>query len=179
MHSLQRGVTLIELLIATCVVAILAGIAMPAFSGALEESHSSTARAALLASYLSAVDGATASGSHAVLCPSIDGNTCLGEPDWSGGWIVFLDGDGDYEHQAGESIIAQHGALAGKVRLHSTIGRTKIVIQPSGGNAGSNVTYTLCDGRGAALAESLVLSNRGLLHAGVPTAAAIAATCTP
>jgi len=179
MNSLQRGVTLIELLIATCVVAILAGVAMPAFSGALEASHSSSARAALLAGYLAAVDGATSTGSHAVLCPSIDGSSCLGNPDWSNGWIVFLDGDGDYQHQAGEAIIAQHGALAGKVRLHSTIGRIKIVIQPSGGNAGSNVTYTLCDGRGAAMAESLVLSNRGLLHAGTPTAEAIAATCAP
>jgi len=179
MRTLQRGVTLIELLIATCVVAILAGIAMPAFSGALEASQSNSARAALLGSYLAAVDGATTSGSHAVLCPSSDGKACLGNPDWSSGWIVFLDGDGDYEHQAVEPIVAQHGALAGKVRLHSTVGRTKIVIQPSGGNAGSNVTYTICDGRGAAMAESLVLSNRGLLHAGVPTAAAIAATCAP
>ena len=179
MYSLQRGITLIELLIATCVVAILAGIAMPAFSGAREASNSSSARAALLGSYVTAVDSATMSGSHAVLCPSSDGSACLGNPDWSGGWIVFLDSDGDYEHQAGEPIVAQHGALAGKVRLRSTVGRTKIVIQPSGGNAGSNVTYTLCDGRGAALAESLVLSNRGLLHAGVPTAAAITATCVP
>ena len=63
--------------------------------------------------------------------------------------------------------------------MRSTVGRTKIVIQPSGGNAGSNVTYTLCDGRGAAMAESLVLSNRGFLHAGFPTATAIAATCAP
>ena len=177
MYSLQGGFTLIELLIAACVVAILAAIAMPGFTGAIEASHASSARAALLASYLSAVDNATSSGSHAVLCPSSDGNACTGNLDWSGGWIVFLDRNGDYEHQAGEPIVSQQGALAGKVRLHSTIGRTKIVIQPSGGNAGSNVTYTLCDGRGAAMAESLVLSNRGLLHAGVPTAAATASTC--
>jgi type IV fimbrial biogenesis protein FimT len=179
MRLMQRGITMIELLIATSIVAILAGIAMPAFSSVLEASRSSSARAALLASYMSAVSSATMSGSHAVLCPSIDGTACLGNPDWSAGWIVFLDGDGDYEHQADEPIVSQHGPLAGKVRMRSTVGRTKIVIQPSGGNAGSNVTYTLCDGRGAAMAESLVLSNRGLLHAGVPTAAAIATTCAP
>ena len=179
MQPTQRGITMIELLIATSIVAILAGIAMPAFSGAFEASRSSSARAALLGSYMAAVDSATMSGSHAVLCPSGDGSACLGNPDWSSGWIVFLDSDGDREHQVGEPIVARHAALEGKVRLRSTIGRTKIVIQPSGGNAGSNVTYTLCDGRGAAMAETLVLSNRGFLHAGVPTAAAIAATCAP
>jgi type IV fimbrial biogenesis protein FimT len=179
MRPTQRGITMIELLIAISIVAILAGVAMPALSGAMEASRSSSARAALLGSYVAAVDSATMSGSRAVLCPSSDGNACLADPDWSGGWIVFLDSDGDREHQAGEPIVAQHAALAGKVRLRSTVGRTRIVIQPSGGNAGSNVTYTLCDGRGAAKAETLVLSNRGFLHAGVPTAAAIAATGAP
>ena len=179
MHTMQRGITLIELLIGISIVVVLVGVAMPAVSGAMEASRSSSARAALLSSFVTATNSATMSGSHAVLCPSSDGSACLGNPDWSGGWIVFLDSDGDHEHQAGEPVVAQHGALSGKVRLRSTVGRTRIVIQPSGGNAGSNVTYTLCDGRGAARAETLVLSNSGFLHAGVPTAAAIAATCVP
>ena len=45
------------------------------------------------------------------------------------------------------------------------------------GNAGSNVTFTLCDGRGASHARTLVLSNAGRLRHGVPSAAGIAATC--
>ena len=179
MRTMQRGITLIELLIAIGIVAILVGIAMPAFSNAFEASRASSARNALLGSYMAAVSSAASAGSHAVLCPSSDGSTCLGDADWSSGWIVFLDVDGNREHQASESIVAQHGVLSGKVRLRSTVGRTRIVIQGNGGNAGSNVTFTLCDGRGAAKAETLVLSNSGVLHAGVPTAAAIAATCVP
>jgi type IV fimbrial biogenesis protein FimT len=179
MRIIQHGITLVELLIAIGIVAILACIAMPAFSSAFEASRASSARNALLGSYMTAVSSAASAGSHAVLCPSSDGATCLGDPDWSSGWIVFLDADGNREHQASEAILSQHGALLGKVRLRSTVGRTRIVIQGNGGNAGSNVTFTLCDGRGAAKAETLVLSNSGVLHAGVPTATAIAATCLP
>ena len=47
-----------------------------------------------------------------------------------------------------------------------------LVYQPSGGNAGSNVTFTLCDGRGAVRATTLVLANDGRLRAGKPTEAA-------
>jgi type IV fimbrial biogenesis protein FimT len=44
------------------------------------------------------------------------------------------------------------------------------VVQPNGGNAGSNVTFTLCDGRGADQATTLVLANNGRLRSGTPTA---------
>jgi type IV fimbrial biogenesis protein FimT len=173
----QHGISAIELLITLGIVVILFGIAMPACSGVFEASRASSARAALLSSYMAAVNGATASGTRAVLCPSRDGNKCLAGPDWSEGWIVFLDSNSDREHQADEPVVSRHGALEGKVRLRSTAGRTRIVIQPSGSNAGSNVSYTICDGRGAAMAETLVLNNHGFLHAGVPTAAAIATAC--
>ncbi|MEO7478668.1 MAG: GspH/FimT family pseudopilin [Lysobacteraceae bacterium] len=177
MRTHQNGITLIELLIATSIVAILLGVAMPAFSGAFEASRASSARSALASNLVTAFSSATNAGSRAVLCPSSDGMTCVSSPDWSNGWIAFLDIDGDHEHQASEPVVARQAALSGKVRLRSTVGRTRIVIQASGSSAGSNVTFTLCDGRGPSKAESLVLNNQGVLHPGVPTATAIAATC--
>ena len=179
MRNPHRGISTIELLIALCILAVLFGVAIPSLSGAFEAARAGSAQSALVASYLATINGATNSGTRAVLCPSSDGTNCLTDPDWSGGWIAFLDSDGDREHQSGEPILARHGALDGKVRMRSTVGRTRIVVQPSGSNAGSNVTYTICDGRGAAKAQTLVLSNHGILHAGVPTAEAIAATCPP
>jgi len=53
------------------------------------------------------------------------------------------------------------------------------VFQPNGGNAGSNITFTLCDGRGAAQATTLVLANDGRMRAGTPTPAAAAACVQP
>jgi type IV fimbrial biogenesis protein FimT len=51
------------------------------------------------------------------------------------------------------------------------------VFQGNGGNAGSNVTFTLCDGRGPGRAKTLVLSNQGRFRHGTPSPAALAATC--
>ena len=66
------------------------------------------------------------------------------------------------------------------MHLRTTVGRTRLVFQPNGGNAGSNVTFTLCDGRGAAQATTLVLANDGRLRSGTPsTAAAQACVADP
>jgi type IV fimbrial biogenesis protein FimT len=53
------------------------------------------------------------------------------------------------------------------------------VFQPNGGNAGSNATFTLCDGRGAARASTVVLANDGRLRRGRPTPAAARACLAP
>ncbi|HET6603972.1 MAG TPA: GspH/FimT family pseudopilin [Xanthomonadaceae bacterium] len=177
MRNAHSGFTLLELMIAVAVVAILFAVAIPALANALEAARAGDARSGLLASLTRAVSRAAITGRHAVLCPSGDALACDAGQDWSGGWIAFLDRNGNREREADETVFFHQGALAGKVRLRSTVGRTRIVIQPSGGNAGSNVTFTLCDGRGPARAQTLVISNRGRIRYGKPSPAAITATC--
>ena len=172
-----RGFTLIELLIVLAVVALLASIAVPTVWGAVEAVRATDARSSLVLGIVGATNRALITSKHAVLCPSADGATCSKGSDWSAGWIAFTDDNDDREHAAGEFMIQRQGRLAGKVRLTSTVGRTRLVFQANGGNAGSNVTFTLCDGRGPAKAQTLVLSNQSRLRNGIPSAAAIAATC--
>ena len=78
--------------------------------------------------------------------------------------------DGDRQRSANETLLQAEPALPRSVHLRSTAGRTRLVFQPNGGNAGSNVTFTLCDGRGAAQATTLVLANDGRLRTGKATA---------
>lgn len=173
----SRGFTLIELMIVLVIATVLFGVAVPAVSSSLEAARSFDARSSLLASLSTASNRAAVTGTRAVLCPSPNGGRCVDSVDWSQGWIVFLDADGDREVDSDERVLQQTGALAGKVRLHSTVGRTRIVFQGNGGNAGSNVTFTLCDGRGGTQARSLILNNQGRLREAVADAAEIAATC--
>jgi type IV fimbrial biogenesis protein FimT len=173
----HRGHTLIELLLALGVIAGMLLAALAAFSGGLEAARAQDARTRLLGSFLHATGRATLSGYRTVLCASRDGLACSGSVDWSGGWLVFQDTDGDGELGATEYRVEQVPALAGAVRLHSTSGRSRIAVLGNGGTVGSNVTFTLCDGRGPAKARSLILSNQGRLREAPADAEAAAATC--
>ncbi len=167
----SRGFTLIEAVVAMAITSVLVGVAVPAFNGVSEAAHNAAAQGALLESYLGAVSHAALAGSEVVLCPG-DSGGCRASSDWSRGWIVFADIDGDRVRDGNETLLHRADPLGGKVHLRSTIGRTRLVFQPNGGNAGSNVTFTLCDGRGVGKATTVVLANNGRLRSGKPTATA-------
>jgi type IV fimbrial biogenesis protein FimT len=177
MPAIRRGFTLIELLITLAVLTVALALAIPAFSQARESTRAVAAEARLLQSLQRTLERAAFTGKRAVLCPSADGRECIRSPDWSHGWIAFLDDDGNREHAPQETLILAEEPLPGDVRLRTTLGRTRLVFQGNGGNSGSNVTFTLCDGRGAPHARSLVLSNDGRFRRGVPAKASVAATC--
>lgn len=168
----DAGFTMIEAVIAMAITAVLFAVAVPAWTNARAAVHSGTTRAELEGSLLDAVHHASITATEVVICPSSDAVRCSGGPDWSHGWIVFADLNADRNRDANETLLRQAPPLHGGVRLRSTQGRTRLVIQPNGGNAGSNVTFTLCDGRGPAKATTLVISNSGNMRHGVPTAAA-------
>lgn len=169
----MHGFTLIEAVIVLAVGGILIGAAVTAWTGTIEEARSSAARTDLLATLTRAISHAAMAGSEVVLCPG-DAAGCRDTTDWSGGWIAYADIDGNRQRSANETVLQAEPALPGKVHLRSTPGRTRLVFQPNGGNAGSNVTFTLCDGRGASQATTLVLANDGRLRSGKATAAGAA-----
>jgi type IV fimbrial biogenesis protein FimT len=171
------GFTLIELLIVLAILGVLFGVALPSYTAFMEAGRAGAAKSALLSSVTQSISRAAITGQHVVLCPSNEGETCTGTPHWSEGWIAFVDRNNNRSREPDEPLVLRETALGGKVRLNSTVGRTRLVFQPNGGNAGSNVTFTLCDGRGPARAQTIVLSNTGRLRYGTPSEAAVAATC--
>ena len=162
-----RGFTLVEAVICLAVASILLCVALPAMSDALASSRASAVRAKLLSTLTTAIGHAAATGTEVVLCPSA-GTVCEDTFDWSAGWIAYADIDGNRRRAPAETLVHASGALHDTVRLRSTTGRRRLVVQPNGGNAGSNVTFTLCDSRGEEAAVTLVLANTGRLRAGTP-----------
>jgi len=174
----NAGFTLIEAVVVMGCVGLLAGIAVPALRNAHEAGLSGAAKAPLLDAWLSSVSHAAATGTEVVLCPG-NADGCRDTIDWSHGWIAFADLDGNRTRGAHETLLAKAEALGGNVHLRSTVGRTRMVFQPHGGPAGSNLTWTLCDGRGPDDATTIVVANNGRLRSGTPTLAAAQACMAP
>lgn len=172
------GVTLLELMIVVAAVATIAAIAVPRYTAAREAARAGAAHQAMLGALMAASSHAASTGAEVVVCPGV-AHACRATHDWSEGWIVYADLDGDRVHGPYETLVQRTGALGGNVRLRSTAGRTRLVFQPNGTARGSNVTFTLCDGRGPQRASSLVMGNTGHLRATEPDAAAAQACMGP
>ncbi len=180
MRRKQRGFTLIEASLAMAVAGICLGVAVPTLTGAVSAAHAGTARAAMVEAITKSLTHSTITGAEVVLCPTAGGDACADGIDWSGGWIAYADLDGNRSHGPGETLLLRQAAFAHGVHLRSTSGRKRLVFQPTGGAAaGSNVTFTLCDSRGAAKATTLVLANSGQFRQATPDAATAWACTQP
>lgn len=139
------GVTLIELLSTGSVAVLLTLVAVPAWHGFLTTQDTLAASRAIRAHLALARHAAVSTGQQVVLCPSSDGVRCSGGYDWSDGWLVFRDPNGNRQRDATESRLAAAEALAGGARMITSTGRRKIVYRSHGGTGGSNVTFRICN----------------------------------
>lgn len=167
----EAGFTLLEALMAVLVAAVLVGAAVPSLQSARASAYAGKARSEMLGTIMAAVHHSALAGTEVVLCrpTSPTAEQCAGTTDWSEGWAAFADINGNRVRDANEPVIHRQPPLAGGVKLRTTEGRTRLVFQPNGGNAGSNVTFTLCDWRGPAKAVTFVLANDGRMRWGRPT----------
>lgn len=170
------GFTLTELLLCVAGLGVLGAAAIPGLQAGRYAANAADAKSALLETLMKSSDKATLHGARTTLCPSFNGEQCSAGFDWSRGWIAFIDRNGSRERELDETLIMAKPALDG-VRLLNTSGRTRIVFQSNDGNAGSNVSFTLCDGRGAGKAQTLVVSNTGELSQSTAKPEQAAVTC--
>jgi type IV fimbrial biogenesis protein FimT len=173
----QSGITLIELIVALAIVATIAAFATRGASAAINASRSSNSVSMLYASLARARSFAASAGVDVVLCPSTDGATCAAGYHWEQGWIVFPALHSGSNRTSDEPILVRQEALPPKVHLITSAGRTRIRFQPSGGNAGSNATFTLCDGRGTRAAAAYVMANNGSLRPTTPSPSSADQAC--
>ncbi len=99
----QRGFTLVELMVTVAVVAILAAIAFPSFESTMRSNRVATTTNELISSISLTRSEAMRNPNGAALCTSRTGEACDGE--WSDGWLVWIDTDGDGELDSGERVV--------------------------------------------------------------------------
>lgn len=99
----QTGFTLIELMVVLSVLALLLAMAWPSFQGSLRSNRIATTTNELVASVAMARSEAIRNTRGAGMCSSDDGTSCSG--NWSGGWLVWADTDGDGALGDGETVL--------------------------------------------------------------------------
>jgi len=146
----QAGVTLLELLVALAIAAVLAAAAVPALDGMVLNARRAAVLEALVRGAWFARGEAARRGAPATLCPSTDGVSCAGDTAaWASGWIVT----------AGAGALRQ-GDGPGDTRATVIANRAAFVFRPYDRRS-TNGTIAWCDARGETAARSVVISPTG------------------
>lgn len=93
--SRNQGLTVLEVMILLAAVALIVLVAVPGSNLVLDKHRMKAATDSIVMGLELARSEATARSSLVVLCPSSNGHTCRNDSDWSKGWLVYSDGNGN------------------------------------------------------------------------------------
>lgn len=113
----SRGLTLVEIIIAIAVLAILSAIALPAFRSFTSSSQATSAANDFVSALNLARSEAVTRSITVSVCKSADQTSCTTEGDWHQGWIVFIDADNDGSVDTGEEILRVYSAPGGDITI--------------------------------------------------------------
>lgn len=99
----MRGFTLVELMVTVAVLAVVIGIAVPSFTTIMHRNRLTAAANEMVSALQIARMEAIRRNRRAVLCPSIDGQTCNGA-DWSK-VLVFIDANRNSQADATGDVL--------------------------------------------------------------------------
>jgi len=159
----QAAFTVLELLVALTIAAVLLAMAQPALQQFTWRQHMRAGVGNLHNDLLAARSEAVFRNVAVVACPGDPLAGCADSSDWSQGWIVFPDPNGDRQHQAAEDIV-RTGRVFETLGIFSSAGRRSIRFLPDGSAPGSNGTIGFCGMGGADQARKLVISNIGRIR---------------
>jgi type IV fimbrial biogenesis protein FimT len=152
MNPLTAGFTIIELMIALTLIALLLGIAAPSFREALMNVRMTGAANDLMSDLSLARSEAAKLNVPVYLCSSTNGTTCNGT-NWRDGWILFADSNNDGSKAAGEPVVRARPALPNQNTISLVCGETAVdgakalPYRPTGLSSAGGAVFTLCDGR--------------------------------
>jgi type IV fimbrial biogenesis protein FimT len=119
MQKHESAFTLIELLIAIAVAAVVLTLGVPGFSQVIERNQLSTYTNQLVSSLYFARSEAVRRNQDITVCHSINGSSC-GGVGYENGWIIYSDsnGDGDYL-DTGEELMRVNESLPSNYTLRT------------------------------------------------------------
>jgi type IV fimbrial biogenesis protein FimT len=168
MHP-QKGLTLPELLIGIALVGVLAGLAIPAFGGVIEQVRAKTVSDRIQAELVFARSEAVFRRRQVVVCRTHDLVDCAYIGSWSMGTMTFEDRNGDKIRNRDEPILrVMNAADYGGMHLVDVGRRSHVSFRPDGRSGGTNMTLKLCS-RGLDARRLLVINVGGRIRSAMPS----------
>ena len=134
----NRGFTLVELMVALAVLAILLGISIPSYREFVANNRMTAQANDLISAFSLARSEAVKRAANVTVCVSSDGASCTGGVNWEQGWIVTADTADP------NAVIRMQQALGGNSTL-TIPAATNIVFNATGATTlAANTTLTLC-----------------------------------
>lgn len=108
----ERGFTLVELMVALALIAILLSLAVPSLASFQRNSELRATASGFLAAVQSARTEAMKRGVDTYMQPMSNNN-------WANGWIIYADNDRSQTQTAADAVLMQTGPIAAKTNVAS------------------------------------------------------------
>lgn len=111
----SHGVTLVELMVTLAIVAILLAVGVPAFADMIRNNKLRTTTNSFFSSINLTRAEAIRRGERVDMVPLDEAG------DWSKGWAVFIDKNGNQKPDDGEQVIFSHGPASSGISIKSNL----------------------------------------------------------
>jgi len=159
MYRTGSGMTLVETAITLAVATIVAAVALPPLRSFVEHQRGIGVMQRLVADMALARSRAVVQRQQVVVCPRGPALDCSKDADWTRGWLVFTDPDGNRQPDAESDLLRVADAPGPASRLRISSSRSYLRYQSDGRSAHSNLTVRVCVGD--SLAGAVVVNNHG------------------
>ena len=162
-----RGFTLVELLVAVAIAAVVLGLAVPAWGRFVAGVRVATATTELVSGLHAARSEAIKRQHRVTLCKSADGTSCASDGGWEQGWMMFADADNFGVRDAGESVVristGEHDGLGiqGNSEFARFISYTPMGTTRRASGALGMGSMTVCSSRAGVTGRRVVISRTG------------------
>ena len=160
----SAGISLVELMVATAVAAVLTAVAMPQFGALMDSRRANAALQQIVVGLQFARHAAVSLGAPVSYCPSADAATCGARDTWHRGAIVFIDRDRNGSRTLLEPMLRAFPALpaAGYVEWRSFRRRAHLAFEPSGFTSWQNGNFRFCPASGEpTLIRAVIVNPQG------------------